>query len=119
MAPVVFGKNVRGFTPLLRIGNTSTRSSSLRRYQPNTSTAVLLNVALGERAAVLELLAGKDEALLIRRDAILVLNLLLHRLDGVGRVDVERDGLPVSVLTKICMPEPPRRRKTRWRVDSF
>ena len=28
-----------------------------------------------EGAAVLELLAGKDEALLIRRDALLVLNL--------------------------------------------
>ena len=46
-----------------------------------------------QRAAVLELLAGEDEALLIGRDALLVLNLLLDVLDGVRRLDVERDRL--------------------------
>jgi len=29
----------------------------------------LLNVVIGERAAVLQLLAGEDQALLVRRDA--------------------------------------------------
>jgi streptomycin 6-kinase len=35
----------------------------------------LLNVVVGEGSAVLKLLASKDQALLIRRDALLVLDL--------------------------------------------
>ena len=54
---------------------------------------LLLDVVVRQRAAVLELLARKDEALLIRRDALLVLDLLLHVLDRVRRLDVERDRL--------------------------
>src|SRR5439155_499399 len=38
---------------------------------------LLLDVVVGEGAAVLELLAGEDQTLLIRRDAFLVLDLLL------------------------------------------
>jgi hypothetical protein len=53
----------------------------------------LLDVVIGEGAAVLELLAGEDEALLIRGNALLVLNLLLDVVDGVRRLDVEGDGL--------------------------
>ena len=34
-----------------------------------------------------------DEALLVRRDALLVLDLLFHVVDRVRRLDVERDGL--------------------------
>jgi hypothetical protein len=44
---------------------------------------LLLDVVVGQRAAVLQLLAGEDQTLLIGRDALLVLNLLLHRLDRV------------------------------------
>ena len=54
---------------------------------------LLLNVIVGERAVVLELLARKDQALLVRRDALLVLDLGLDVLDRVGRLDVERDRL--------------------------
>ena len=46
-----------------------------------------------QSAAVLELLAGKDEALLVGGDALLVLDLLFHVLDRVRRLDVERDSL--------------------------
>jgi hypothetical protein len=38
---------------------------------------LLLNVVVGQRAPVLQLLAREDQALLVRRDALLVLNLLL------------------------------------------
>ena len=33
------------------------------------------------------------------------------------KVDLNVEGCRAYVLTKICIP--PRRRKTRWRVDSF
>ena len=55
---------------------------------------LLLYVVVTERAPVLELLAGEDEALLVGGDALLVLNLLLHVLDCVRRLHVESDGLP-------------------------
>merc|ERR1719482_1970259 len=45
------------------------------------------------RAAVLELLAREDEALLVGRDALLVLDLGLDVVDRVGGLHVERDGL--------------------------
>ena len=54
---------------------------------------LLLDVVIRKSAAVLELLAGKDETLLIGRDALLVLDLGLDVVDGVGRLDVEGDGL--------------------------
>ena len=54
---------------------------------------LLLDVVVAQRAAVLELLAREDEALLVGRDALLVLDLLLDVVDRVARLDVERDGL--------------------------
>ena len=44
-----------------------------------------LDVVVGESAAVFQLLAGgKDQTLLVRRNALLILDLLLHVVDGVG-----------------------------------
>ena len=54
---------------------------------------LLLDVVVRESAAVLELLAGEDETLLIGGDALLVLDLGLDVVDGVRRLDIERDGL--------------------------
>ena len=55
---------------------------------------LLLDVVVGEGAAVLELLASKDQALLVGGDALLVLDLGLDIVDGVGRLHLEGDGLP-------------------------
>ena len=52
-----------------------------------------LDVVVGEGAAVLELLAGKDEALLVVGDALLVLDLGLDVVNGVAGLDLERDSL--------------------------
>jgi len=54
---------------------------------------LLLNVIVLQRAAVLELLTREDEALLVRGDALLVLNLGLDSLDGVRALNLESDGL--------------------------
>ena len=53
----------------------------------------LLDVVIGEGAAVLELLAGEDQALLVRGNALLVLDLALHIVDGVRGLDLKGDGL--------------------------
>ncbi len=56
--------------------------------------ALLLDVIIRERAAILELLAREDETLLIRGDTLLVLDLRLHVIDRVRRLDLQRDSLP-------------------------
>ena len=54
---------------------------------------LLLDVVVGEGAAILELLAGEDETLLVRRNALLVLDLALHIVDCVRGLDLKGDGL--------------------------
>ena len=54
---------------------------------------LLLNVVVLELSAVLELLIRKDEPLLIRWDALLVLDFGLDGLDGIGALDLQGDGL--------------------------
>jgi hypothetical protein len=44
---------------------------------------LLLNVVIGQSTSILKLLAGEDQALLVRRDAFLVLDLALDVVDGV------------------------------------
>ena len=54
---------------------------------------LLLNVVVREGAAILELLSSKDQALLVRRDAFLVLDLGLDIVNGIRRLDIEGNGL--------------------------
>jgi len=54
---------------------------------------LLLDVVIGKSAAVFELLAGEDETLLIGRNALLILDLSLHVVDGVAGLDFESDSL--------------------------
>jgi hypothetical protein len=65
---------------------------------------LLLDVVVGKGAAILELLARKDEALLIRGDSLLVLDLLLHILNGVAGLDIEGDGLARQRLDEDLHP---------------
>lgn len=59
---------------------------------PKDSTH-LLDVVVGEGAAVLELLAGEDQTLLVWGNALLVLDLALHIVDGVGGLHLKGDSL--------------------------
>jgi hypothetical protein len=54
---------------------------------------LLLDVVVGKGAAILELLSGEDQALLVRGDALLVLDLGLDIVDRVGGLDLKGDGL--------------------------
>ena len=44
----------------------------------------LLDVVVGQGATILKLLAGEDQALLVWGNALLVLNLRLHVVNGIG-----------------------------------
>merc|ERR1739844_180837 len=68
--------------------------------QDKVESGLLLDVVVRKGAAVLELLASEDEALLVRRNTFLVLDLCLDIIDGVGGLDIERDGLPRQGLHK-------------------
>merc|ERR1712223_1653092 len=59
---------------------------------------LLLDVVVREGAAILELLTGKDQPLLIWGNALLVLNFGLHVLNGVRRLNLEGDGLASQSL---------------------
>ena len=61
--------------------------------QDEVEGRLLLDVVIRQGAAVLELLAGEDETLLVGRDALLVLDLGLDVVNGVRGLDVESDGL--------------------------
>ena len=61
---------------------------------------LFLDVVVTQSAPVLKLLASEDKTLLVRRDAFLVLDLLLDVLDRVSWVDLQSDGLSGKRLHK-------------------
>ena len=54
-------------------------------------SGLFLNVVVIESTAIFELFASKDQALLVRWDAFLVLDLALDVVDCVGRFHLEGD----------------------------
>ena len=54
---------------------------------------LLLDVVIRKSAAIFQLFARKDEPLLVRGDAFLILDLGLHILDGVTGLHLQGDGL--------------------------
>ena len=86
---------------------------------------LLLNIVIRQGPTVLELLASENQALLVGRNAFLVLDLALHIVDRVGRLYLKGNRLSsdyskgsvrydlydlipsaiknLRVLTKICM----------------
>jgi hypothetical protein len=61
---------------------------------------LLLDVVVRQGAAILKLLASKDQTLLVRGDALLVLDLRLDIVDGVRRLHLQGDGLAGEGLHK-------------------
>ena len=56
-------------------------------------SALLLNVVVREGTSILQLLSGEDQALLIRRNSFLVLDLGLDVFNSVRGFNFEGDGL--------------------------
>ena len=73
---------------------------SAAQAQRQIQRALLLDVVVGEGAAVLQLLAGEDQALLVGEDALLVLDHCLDGVDGVVRLYIESDGRADQGLEK-------------------
>ena len=63
-------------------------------------SGLLLNIVIAQGSSVLELLAGEDKTLLVRWNPLLVLNLGLHVVDGIRRLNFQRDGLTREGLDK-------------------
>jgi len=62
--------------------------------QDQVEGALLLDVVVAQGAAILQLLTSEDQSLLVRGDALLVLDLGLDIVDGVGRLHLKGDRLP-------------------------
>jgi hypothetical protein len=54
---------------------------------------LLLDVIIGESTAILKLLAGEDQTLLVRGNTLLILDLGLNIIDGIRGFNFEGDGL--------------------------
>jgi len=63
------------------------------KSQHQMESGLLLDVVVGKRSSVLQLLSGEDKSLLIGRNTFLVLNLGLNVLNGVTGLNVQSDGL--------------------------
>ena len=74
-------------------GETDQFSLATSESEDQMEGGLLLNVVVRKGSAVLKLLAGEDESLLIGGDSLLVLDLCLDIFDGVRRLDVQGDGL--------------------------
>ena len=62
-------------------------------YAVGESNIYLLDIIIAQGAPILKLLAREDQPLLVRRDALLILDLGLDVVDRVAGLDFEGDGL--------------------------
>merc|ERR1719387_1661122 len=84
--------------------------------QHEVERRLLLDIIIRQGPAVLELLAGKDQPLLIGRDSFLVLDFGLHIVDRIARFYVQRDSLSCESLHEDLHGCPPRSSPQRART---
>ena len=103
---------------LLGEGNEGWLHHTTAEAQHQVQRRLLLDVVVSQRAALLELLASEDQALLIWGNALLVLDLGLDVLDGVRRLDFEGNGLAGQRLDEdLHLSFHTRFRKKTWRDE--
>merc|ERR1711997_363105 len=61
-------------------------------------SGLFLDVVVGQSSAILQLLAGEDQTLLVWGDSLLVLDLSLDVLNGIAGLNFQGDGLPCESL---------------------
>ncbi len=66
---------------------------STAQAEDEMDRGLLLNVVVADSSLRVELLSCEDESLLISGNSFLVLDFSFYVLDGVGRLDLEGDGL--------------------------
>jgi hypothetical protein len=71
--------------------------------QDEVQCGFFLDVVVRERAPVLQLFARENNPLLVDWHTLYIGYLLFYRLNCVCGFNVQRNGFPVSVLTKICI----------------
>lgn len=71
------------YTNFLRITIHLVLRLTASKPQNEVKRGLLLDIVVRESPSVLQLLAGEDQTLLVRRDPFLILNLLLHILNRV------------------------------------
>ena len=84
--------------------------STTTQTKHQVKSGLLLNVVVRESAAILELLAGEDQTLLIRRNTFLVLDLLLDIVNAIRRLNLKGDGLSRQGLDENLRSERARQR---------
>ena len=81
---------------------------------------LLLDVVIPQRAAILELFARKNQPLLVGCDALLLLDLALHVLDGVTWLHFQCEGFAGEGLDEDlhprCIGMPGRRLSAKFTV---
>ena len=73
----------------MKVYSTEQQRSASAQAQHKVQCALLLDVVVGEGATILQLLARKDQALLVWRDTFLVLHFGLDTLDRVIGLHLE------------------------------
>jgi hypothetical protein len=61
--------------------------------QHQVQSRLLLDVVVAQGTTILQLLTSEDQSLLIRWDALLILNLALDGLNGITGLDIQRNCL--------------------------
>mmetsp|Transcript_3429 Transcript_3429/g.8266 ORF Transcript_3429/g.8266 Transcript_3429/m.8266 type:complete len:234 (-) Transcript_3429:362-1063(-) len=76
------------------------RRATATQPEHKVERRLFLDVVVGESAAILQLLPGKDEALLVGRDALFILNLCFDVVDRIRRLHLKGDSLSRQSLHK-------------------
>ncbi|KAL4563097.1 hypothetical protein LXL04_027130 [Taraxacum kok-saghyz] len=82
---------------------------------------LLLDVVVGKGTAVLELLSGKDQPLLVWGDSLLVLNFGLNVVNCIGALDLKGDGLadPTDLFNRLKQRHVATADRDHTAIESF